>query len=485
MAYAELHCHTNFSFLDGASSADDLADRAAALGLTGLAIADHQGLYGVVRFAEAVRERDLRPILGVEIELLDAAVPDPRSIVLPRPRRAPRDRRVAATQTSAASEPLAPSDGLPVRPVPTRTRLPGHRPAVKEDYRGVGDGQRGPHLVLLARNDAGYRSLCRLVSRANLAGTKAVPRFTHELLAADVEGLIALSGCRDGEIARRLAAGDRPGAREVARRYAQLFGSVGRHGGGFHLELEHHLRAEDDWLVGETVALADELGLPVVVTNDVHYAEADGRELHDVLTAIRHGRTLDTLADLRRPDAESYLKSEAELLALPPGEESLGARVAARWREGIEATAWLAQSCSVDLGFERYRFPGFEVPSGETPFSQLSQLCWDGARRRYHPLTSSVVRQLAHELDVIEQTGLSEFFLICWDLMRFAKSRGIPAQGRGSAADSIVAYVLGITRVDPIRHDLLFERFINEGRTSYPDVDIDFSSERREEVIQY
>ena len=139
----------------------------------------------------------------------------------------------------------------------------------------------------------------------------------------------------------------------------------------------------------------------------------------------------------------------------------------------------------MELAFERYRFPGFDVPKGETPFSHLSSLCWEGARRRYHPLTPAVVRQLAHELDVIEKTGLAEFFLICWDLMRFAKSRHIPAQGRGSAADSIVAYVLGITRVDPIRHELLFERFINEGRTAYPDVDIDFASERREEVIQY
>ena len=139
----------------------------------------------------------------------------------------------------------------------------------------------------------------------------------------------------------------------------------------------------------------------------------------------------------------------------------------------------------MELEFERYRFPGFPVPAGETPFSELARLCNDGARRRYHPLTPRVLKQLAHELEVIERTGLAEFFLICWDLMRFCKERGIPAQGRGSAGDSIVAYVLGITRVDPIRHDLLFERFINEGRTTYPDVDIDFASSRREEVIQY
>ena len=204
----------------------------------------------------------------------------------------------------------------------------------------------------------------------------------------------------------------------------------------------------------------------------------------DVLTAIRHGRTLDTLGDLRRPDGESYLKSGAELAALPPG-VARGVAAARAWAAGISTAVELAASCSVDLGFEQYRFPGFPVPDGETPFSYLSELCWAGARKRYHPLTSAVVKRLAHELDVIERAGLAEFFLICWDLMRFAKEQGIPAQGRGSATSSIVSYTLGISRVEPIAHNLLFERFINPGRTTYPDVDIDFSSERREEVIQY
>ena len=157
----------------------------------------------------------------------------------------------------------------------------------------------------------------------------------------------------------------------------------------------------------------------------------------------------------------------------------------AAWAAGIATAVELAASCSVDLGFEQYRFPGFPVPDGETPFSYLSELCWAGARKRYHPMTSAVMKRLAHELEVIERAGLAEFFLICWDLMRFAKEQGIPAQGRGSATSSIVSYTLGISRVEPIAHNLLFERFINPGRTTYPDVDIDFSSERREEVIQY
>ncbi len=515
MAYAELHCHTNFSFLDGASAADELVDRARDLGLAALAVTDHQGLYGVVRFASTAREAGLQPVVGIEIELLDALEPDPGRIVVPARRPGRRGGRRSAGSSEALPIPGAARDGLPVRPRPERTRLPGHRLPVKEDLRGIGDEVRGPHLVLLARDESGYRSLCRLVSRANLAGSKGVPRFSQALLAAHTEGLVALSGCRDGEIARRLRAGDREGARAVAERYARLLGASGpggRAGGGggaggggaggghmargralggpaaagFVLELQHHLLPDDDWLVAETVRRADEIGLPTVVTNDVHYALPEGRELQDVMTAIRHGQTLETLRDLRRPDGESYLKSEAELLALPPGDPAnADSRTARGWAEGLVSAGELAAACTVDLGYERYRFPGFTVPGGETPFSYLAELCHEGARKRYHPMTPAVVRQLAHELEVIERTGLAEFFLICWDLLRFARERKIPAQGRGSAADSIVAYVLGITRVDPIRHNLLFERFINEGRTTYPDVDIDFSSARREEVIQY
>ncbi|HEY2887886.1 MAG TPA: PHP domain-containing protein, partial [Candidatus Limnocylindrales bacterium] len=481
-AYAELHCHTNFSFLDGASAPDELAERAAELGLTGLAITDHQGLYGVVRGQAAYEEVGLQPLLGTEVELRDAIVTDPERIVVPARRLVRRGGRRRPTEGAAPAD-VAAREGEPDRPRADRARLPGHREAIKEDRRGIGEGQRGPHLVLIARNAAGYRSLCRLVSRANLAGTKAMPRFDHALLAAHTEGLVALSGCRDGEIARRLRAGDRAGARAAALALAKRYG--GTSGDGFHLELSHHHLPDDDWLVTETVALADELGLPVVVTNDVHYARPEGREFHDVLTAIRHGRTLDGLADLRRPDGESFLKSAAEMATLPPGDGSLGRKVARAWAAGMERSVELAATCRVDLGFEQYRFPGFPVPTGETAFSYLSSLCWDGARKRYHPLTSAVVNRLAHELDVIERAGLAEFFLICWDLMRFAKEQKIPAQGRGSAASSIVAYTLGISRVEPIQHNLLFERFINEGRTTYPDVDIDFSSARREEVIQY
>jgi error-prone DNA polymerase len=475
--YAELHAHTNFSFLDGASPPDELVAQAVELGLAGLAATDRDGLYGAVRFVGAARDAGLHPVVGVEIELLDPAVADPDGIVV-----APRRPRRTGRRVSVPDAPLA-TDGRPARPRPTRARLPGHRDPIKEDLRGIGARARGPHLVLLARSPVGWRSLCRLISRANLAGTKAVPRFSQALLDEHGEGLVALSGCRDGEIARRLRVGDRTGARAVAERYAARFGrGDAPASSGFFIELSHHLLPDDDWLVTESAALAEELGLPVVVTNDVHYATPDDRELHDVLTAIKHGRTLDTLADLRRADGESALKSGEEMLALGA---SIGGEAGRAWREGIATSVEVAASCSVDLEFEQYRFPGFPVPDGETPFSHLSELCWAGARRLYHPLTPAVVKRLAHELDVIERAGLAEFFLICWDLMRFAKEQGIPAQGRGSATSSIVSYTLGISRVEPIAHNLLFERFINPGRTTYPDVDIDFSSTRREEVIQY
>jgi error-prone DNA polymerase len=475
--YAELHCHTNFSFLDGASAPDELVERAVELGLTGLAVTDHNGLYGAVRFATAGEAAGLHPIVGVEIELLDPAAADPHGLVI-----APRRPRRRGGRAQGEPPPPDVTEGLPIRPRPTRARLPGHRPPVKEDLRGIGERVRGPHLVLLARSAVGWRSLCRLVSHANMAGTKGVPRFSQALLADHTEGLVALSGCRDGELVRRLRTGDLAGARAVAERYATLFGrGDGPVTSGFFIELSHHLLPDDDWLVAESAALAEAAGLPVVVTNDAHYARPEDRELADVLTAIRHGRSLETLGDLRRPDGESSLKSGSELAALVTGEGT----ASRAWAAGIATSVELAASCSVDLGFEQYRFPGFPVPGGETPFSYLSELCWAGARRRYHPVTSAVVKRLAHELDVIERAGLAEFFLICWDLMRFAKERGIPAQGRGSATSSIVSYTLGISRVEPITHDLLFERFINPGRTTYPDVDIDFSSERREEVIQY
>jgi len=365
-----------------------------------------------------------------------------------------------------------------------RQRPPGHREPRREDLRGVRARELGPQLTLLAEDQEGYANLCRLASAAHLAGSKGVPRFSHALLAEHSQGLIVLTGCRHGELSRRLLAGDREGAAAALDHLAGIFAG-GPGPGRLYVELQHHLLPDDDWLTTGLAHLAHQAGLPTVVTNGVHYALRSDRELQDVLVSIRHGRDLESAAHLRRPNAEYALKSGTELAALPPGDASNDTIVREAWIDGIERSARIAARCQVSLEFERYRFPGFAVPGGETAFSYLEKLCHDGVRQRYHPITPRALKQMAHELEVIERTGLAEFFLICWDLMRFARERGIPAQGRGSAGDSIVAYALGITRVDPIRHELLFERFINEGRTTYPDVDIDFASSRREEVIAY
>ena len=390
-AYAELHCHTEFSFLDGASSPDELVERAVQLGLTGLAVTDHQGLYGAVRFAAAARAAGLHPVVGVEIELLDPAVPDPGGFVVPA-----RGRAAWAAAGGAPARGRSPSaaagavDGMAgPAPCPDRARLPGHRERSGRTSGGSAR-RRGPHLVLLARDMTGYRSLCRLVSGRTWPGRRACRGSPRPCSSGTPRGS---SRCRAAGTGRSpggcwLATG-RGALAARAVRAAVRHGRRGRHGGGFFLELQHHLLPDDDWLVAETARLPAELGLPVVVTNDVHYALPEDRELQDVLMSIRHGLTLDeTLADLRRPNGESHLKGAAELLAMPPGDaDADAARPARAWRGGDRGNAVeLAARCRVDLGFERYRFPGFAVPKGRRRSRTSSALCHEGARRRYHPL---------------------------------------------------------------------------------------------------
>ena len=338
--YAELHCHSHFSFLDGASAPDDLVARAVELGMPSLGITDHQGLYGAVRFSTAAEAAGLHPVLGVEIELLDAASRIPGGLVVPARRRPWRPGR----RPPVREEPPLVTDGRPQRPRPERARLPGHRRIVKEDHRGVGEPQRGPHLAAArARRGRLAVAVPARVAREPRRDEGRARGSPTTLLEENHEGLVALSGCRDGELARRLRAGDREGARALAERYAALFGT-GRVGARRRASSSSSRTTSCPTTTGwpsETARLADELGLPVVVTNDVHYAHPEGRELQDVLTAIRHGRSLGELADLRRPDGESYLKGEAELLALPPADPSTAeadpvlARALARGDRGV------------------------------------------------------------------------------------------------------------------------------------------------------
>jgi error-prone DNA polymerase len=380
--YIELHCHSNFSFLDGGSHPAELAMRAAELEMPALAITDRGGVYGAVRFLQACRKLGVKPIIGATLEV---------------------------------------------------------------------DGEE---VVIIARNLRGYSNLCRLLSFAHADQPKGEARATIAKVAEQRGDLFYLSATDDENRLRGM---------QEALGTENVFS-----------ELHHHLGPEDAWVLEGRAAMAKRCGAAVVATNEVHYHVAERRRLHDVLVAIRHRATLEAARPHLFPNSEHHLKGGEAMRRLFKGHE-----------EAL-ATPWdIARECDLDLNFRGVRFPGYPVPDGETPFSFLYKLCFEGVRERYRPITPEVARRLQRELEVIQKTGLAEFFLINWDLMRFAREHGVPGQGRGSAADSIVAYVLGITRVDPIEHNLLFERFLHEEMTSTPDIDIDFSTEHREQVIQY
>src|SRR5438132_488404 len=332
-----------------------------------------------------------------------------------------------------------------------------------------------------ASDRIGWRSLCRTISAAQLAGEKTKPRATLALVAENAEGLFALTGCAYGAVPRAMRGGDVDAARDALSRLAGIFGER------CYVELSDHLDPDDPALCDALAQLASEQGLGAAVTNNVHYARPEGRRLHDVLRCIEGGVTLDEAGNRLKPNGEYWLKDETIL------RERLG-----RHAEAFANARAIADACTLDLetigpGGGRAlgsmvgqdRLPGFPVPRGHTAFSYLYALCQEGAREKYGLMTPGVATGLAHELSVIDRCGLAEFFLINWDIVRFCKERRIPAQGRGSAADSIVAYVLDITKVDPIEHELLFERFLTEDSRTMPDIDLDIASNDREDVIQY
>ncbi len=396
--YIELHCHSNFSFLDGASHPEELVLRAKELGMPALAITDHDGLYGAVRFLKAAREHGVRPIIGAEVTL-----------------------------------------------------------------------ENGTHLVLLARDSYGYSNLCRLISYSHLNQEKGKASLSPSMLCGYSHGLICLSGCRNGEIAVHVLRSEVDEALRKACMYADIFGKD-----SFFIEIQNHLLENDVALCERMVEIARRAGVKVVVTNNVHYHLPQRHRLQDVLVCIKNRTILDKSAKFRRANFEYYLKSAEEMASLFRA-----------YPEALENTILIAEMCSTDLDFSKYRFPDLELPDGRTAMGYLRELCYLGAEKRYRPLTPEVINQLEHELGVIERMGLAGYFLIVWDIVRYAQEKGIAVRGRGSAADSMVAYVLGITAVDPLRYNLLFERFLNEEMKGTPDIDIDISTSRREELIQY
>ena len=412
MSFVHLHVHTEYSLLDGACRIKDLAKRARELGQTALAVTDHGVMYGAVAFYRACLAEGVKPIIGCEVY------------------------------------------------VAPRTRF--------DKEHGLDSGYS--HLILLCKNDAGYRNLCYLVSCGFTEGFYVKPRIDWALLHEHAEGLICLSGCVAGYVARHIINDEYEEAKAKALELRELFGE------DFYLEFQDHGMPEEHKAAAGLRRLSRETGIPLVVTNDAHYIKKEDAHNQDVLMCIQMGKTVDDPDRMHFTSEELYLKSEEEMRALFPEE------VAA-----LDATQEIADRCKYDFEFGHYHLPEFKLPEGETDsFAYLSRLCAEGYERRYGQGTPEMAAQLRYELDMIHQMGFVDYFLIVWDFVRFAKDSGIPVgPGRGSAAGSMVSYTLGITDVDPIRYSLFFERFLNPERVSMPDIDMDFCVRRRGEVIDY
>lgn len=326
------------------------------------------------------------------------------------------------------------------------------------------------HLILLAETNAGYQNLLKLASLANTKGYQTLPRLNKELLKAHSDGLIALSSCQRGEVGVHLLAGDAQKAKEAALWYQATFGPE-----HFYLELMDHGLEAERRLNQRLLRLHQETGIPLVATNNVHYVKQADAKLHDILLAIGESKTIEEKDRLRYETEEYYLKSTEEMV-----------RLFAFAPQALANTLAIAERCQVELAFDQHILPEYPLPEGTDADTYLHQLCERGCIARFGELTPVIRERLEHELSIITRTGFTHYFLIVWDFMKYAHEQGIPTgPGRGSAAGSLVAYALRITNVDPLRHQLLFERFLNPERITMPDIDIDFSIERRDEVIQY
>jgi len=446
MPFTHLHVHSEYSLLDGACRISDLPRRAKEMGQEAIAITDHGSMYGVIAFYKACVQAGVKPIIGCEVYV-----------------------------------------------------APGSR------FEKEAGGPTPYHLVLLCKNQVGYRNLCYLVSAGYTEGFYSRPRVDWELLSAHSEGLICLSACLGGEVSRRLLEGNYEGASAAARRYRDLFGE-----GNYYLELQDHNLPEQRGVNEGLIRLSKEEGIPLVATNDAHYIRREDASLHDVLLCIQTGKTVEDQDRMRFDTEEFYLKSKEEMLDCFP-----------QCPEAVENTQRVAEQCNLEFRFGEYHLPEFHLPEGwSDAVAYLTHLCELGFEKRYgagvagcraldapssHQEAEEEVHraegvapregvdsrestraQLMRELNMIAQMGFEDYFLIVQDFIAYAKSQDISVgPGRGSAAGSVVSYCLGITDVDPIRYGLFFERFLNPERISMPDIDIDFCVERRGEVIDY
>src|SRR6185312_8891825 len=427
--YVELHAASAFSFLDGASLPEDLVERAAALELPAVALVDANGVYAAPRFHTAAKQAGIKALVGAEMTL---------------------DDEPSLFQQRARFGPI----GL----------VPDPKPGVER--RGVDTQAR---LTLLAASQAGYRNLCRLATAAARGRPKGEARVSWGLLAEHAGGLHCLTGGDEGPLAREISDGGEDPARKLLERLGHFFP------GRLHVELQRHHLREEEHRNRVLVNLARRLRLPLVATNGVRYAKPEDKPLHDVLTAIRHHTTLDEGGRLLASHRERHFKSAAEM-----------SRLFADLPEALANSAKLASELDFTMAGLGYRFPDYPLPPGETPASYLRHVTWNGAKARFRPLTAKAQAQIQKELDLIEKLNLAGYFLIVWDIVNFCLRENILAQGRGSAANSAVCYALSITAVDPVKMELLFERFLSEERGEWPDIDLDLpSGDQRERAIQY
>ena len=334
---------------------------------------------------------------------------------------------------------------------------------------GTGE-DRYYHLVLLAENNKGYSNLMKIVSKGFVEGFYYKPRVDMELLREYHEGIIALSACLAGEVSRYLTRGMYEDAKAAALRYQDIFGK-----GNFFLELQDHGISEQQEVNRQLLRMHQETGIELVATNDVHYTTAEDAEPHDILLCLQTGKKLADEDRMRYEGGQYYVKSPEEMERLFPYA-----------LEALENTHKIAERCHVEIEFGVTKLPKYDVPEGYTSWEYLNKLCFDGLSERYHPVTQELKDRLEYELSTIKNMGYVDYFLIVWDFIKYARDNDIMVgPGRGSAAGSLVAYTLGITQLDPIRYDLLFERFLNPERVSMPDIDVDFCFERRQEVIDY
>ena len=413
MSFVHLHVHTEFSLLDGACRITELVKRVKELGQSAVAITDHGVMYGVVDFYKACKAAGVKPIIGCEVYV------------------APRSRTDRVHEYDAEAR----------------------------------------HLILLCKNEVGYRNLCFLDSAAFTEGFYIKPRIDKQLLREHAEGLIALSACQSGEVPRLILAGNYEAAKAAALEMRELFGED-----GYYLELQDHALPRDPEINQGLLRIHQETGIPLVVTNDAHYLRREDAQMQDTLMCIQMGKTVDDPNRLKMETQELYVKSAEEMAALFPD-----------YPQAVENTQKIADACNLEFRFGVHHLPEFKLPEGyDDGDAYFQKLCEEGFARRYPDAPATYRERLTYEMGVIRQMGFVDYFLIVSDFIGYAKSHDIPVgPGRGSAAGSMVAYCMKITDVDPMKYSLYFERFLNPERVTMPDIDIDFCIRRRQEVIEY